>query len=94
MDLEIPEVTIDKLAGLTDAELSKMLGFDEKLKEVREALTDMQALKGKEREFAEEKVQQRFTPNVFPEDFKWIVKDAKRSTGKGQMEDCACDSVI
>lgn len=91
-----PEVSIDGLVALSDEELGKVLGYDKKVEQVRGYLSDMQALTGKAREYAENKIKERFTPNVDNYDFKYIAEDAKRATksGKEAAEDCCCRSVI
>lgn len=90
--LEPPKVDVDKLAALDDAGLMKVLGLDKKVAEARKALDDMAALTGEARKYAEERVRKMFEPHVYPDEFKYIVEEAKRKAKKksGQDEMACC----
>lgn len=89
-------MNIKELAAMDDAALSKAIGYDKKLADARKSLDEMDKLEGKAREYAEDRVAKMFEPHVYPEDFNWIVEDAKRSTKTGKEEacDCCCRSVL
>ena len=89
-------MNIKELAAMDDAGLMEALKLKDKLADAREALDEMDKLEGKAREYAEERITSMFEPHVYPDEFKWIVKDAKRSTKKGmdEMADCGCTSVL
>lgn len=89
-------MNIKELAAMDDAGLMKALKIDSKLAEARKALDDMDKLEGKAREYAEERIKSMFEPHVYPDEFKWIVEDAKRKAknGKDEISDCGCGSVL
>lgn len=88
---------IKTLAAMDDAALSKALKIDQKLEDARKALDDMDKLEGKAREYAEDRIKSMFEPHVYPDEFKWIVDDAKRAAkrdGKEEMAECSCGSIM
>lgn len=92
------DMTIDKLAAMDDSTLLTALGFTKQLENAREAIAEMQKLSGKAREEAESRIENMFAPHVYPNEFKYIVEDAKRAAnrkdGKAALCDCSPCSVL
>lgn len=84
---------IDELAALDDTELAKALGIADKVSKARKDLDEMQKLSGEARKIALERVEKMFKPNIYPEEFNWITKDAEREAerkAKTKAKDCNC----
>ena len=83
---------IAELAAMTDEQLMDIFGFKAKLEDAKEKLAEMAKLDGKAREYAEERIENMLTPNIYTSDMGWIVEDAKRHAKKksGQEEYCDC----
>lgn len=87
-------MTIEEMAGKSDAELQALLGIDKKVKAFREALEEAKGLKPEGRKAVEDRLERMLTPNVYPEDLKYAIEQAKRAEQKGSagakaaMQDC------
>lgn len=96
-ELELPgepeEMTIEKLAKMTDQQLLAAFGFLEQLATAKEQIAEMNKLTGDAREKAQDRIEEMFAPKVYPNEFKYIVESAKRQAkkGTGQDELCNCD---
>jgi hypothetical protein len=73
------DLSIDKLAGMSDQELAHILGFDTQIEKVKADLKAMQELTGDEREKAEENITKIFTPHICAHDFHYALSDAKEN---------------
>lgn len=84
---------IDTLKAKKDPELLELLGLDQKLAVFKEALAEADTLKGEPRKKVEDRINSMLTPNIYPEDLRYAVRDAKRS-GKEEMCNCCPTSVM
>ena len=85
------KMTIERLQGMSDEELAEAFGFKEKLAQAREGIAQLGSLKGKARKEAEDRISRMFEPNVYPDEFKWIAEDAKRSVKRSADDELADD---
>lgn len=83
--------SVATLAALSDAELMDVLGLSQTLKTAKKNIGEMQKLTGKALEYANERVARMLTPNVYPNDFSYIVEDAKRKAKCQTGEEARCD---
>lgn len=82
--------TLDQLASMDDAGLSRALGVDDQIQKARKSITDAAALTGKAKELAEERVQRMFTPPSYAlNDLSYIVEDAKREAKRSARDELA-----
>lgn len=90
--------TISELRKLDDAAILDLLGYVNKVNAFKEHLAEADNLSGKARTIFEEKLDKMLTPNVYPDELGWMIKDSKRqakpSSGKEEMANCCCDSVL
>lgn len=88
--------TPENLLKLTDDELYDLFGLKEQLKKAKEALQKMTTLTGKGRKHAEERLKEMFTPNIYPNEFKYILESAERKnmTVAEKKADCSPCSVL
>lgn len=92
-------MNIEQLTKLSDEELSKRLGFPQKLKAAKEGIAELASLEGYAREEAEERVKKMFEPNIYENEFEYIADDAKRKakkemSGEEQMACCEPHSMM
>lgn len=75
--MKIPK--IKEVLAMTDIELGEFLGHPEQLKDVREELAELDALKGKARDEAEDLWADRIAPKLDSYSLRWIKEDAIRA---------------
>lgn len=89
------KITLDKLKGFTDEQLSEALGFNAKIEDFKSQIAEADSLKGNARKEVEQEIERMFSPRVYPEDLKYKVEHAKhkasRKDGKGEACYCGCD---
>lgn len=88
---------VDKLVGMSDADLQAVLGWDTKMTQIKADIAEMAKLTGKAREEAEKEVTRMLTPSVDAHNIHWALEDAKRAAKKGGKEgmcDCSPTSVM
>lgn len=78
---------IDELTGMDDAALGAKLGFDKKLADAKEHLGELAALTGEARKIAADRVEHMFTPNIYPDEWGWIARDAKREASRSAKDE-------
>lgn len=93
------EGMIEKIMGLSDTELSHLLGHTRKLEQVKEDVHAMHKLTGKARELAEEKLERLLTPEIGEHQFRYALEDAQREakphkTGPEAYADASPTSVV
>jgi hypothetical protein len=71
--------SIATISALSDAELHDLLGHNKELKDVREAIAELQTLKGEARKFAENRIEDMFSPKVYAGSLKYLPDDARRA---------------
>lgn len=86
----MPDI-IDELSGMDDAALSKKLGYTDKVADFRKDLKEAEGLDDASRKIAADNIKRMFEPNIYPDEVKWKIKDAKRQTAKTNAE-CMCDN--
>jgi hypothetical protein len=69
---------IADLVALSDEELMKAFGFDQKLKMARKELEELNKFTGDARSEAEEKVQRMLNPEIYLNELTWIADDIER----------------
>lgn len=83
--------SVETLAKLNDQELMDILGLTQTLKNAKKNIGEMQKLTGKALEYANERVARMLTPNVYLNDFNYIVEDAKRKAKVQTGDQARCD---
>lgn len=86
---------ISELAGKSDDELAKVVGFDQKLKSIRENLEKANGLSGEARKKVVKALERGMAPSTFVfEDLDWQIKDAERQEKTGaspsEIVNCCC----
>lgn len=89
---------ISELMGMDDAALAKKIGIDQKLADAKKHLGELNALEGKAREIAVDRLNHQFTPNVWTDEWGYIASSAKREAKREQsgaevMHDCCPSSL-
>lgn len=96
--VEVPqEHSLASLSAMTDAQLSAVLGFDQKIGKFKNMLAEASALTGDAKKYAEQKIADRLAPRMDSYDMDYIVQDAKRmakKNGKEELADCSPCSCI
>lgn len=89
--------TLATLAAMDDANLCLVFGLDRQLENIKKYLTDMTALTGTARDYAERELASRLTPHVSDDSLKWIIDDAhreavreKKSAMQVLNDECPC----
>lgn len=89
---------IDQLLAMDDTALGSKFGFTQKLEAAKEDLKEAATLKGDARESVVERINSMLTPNIYPDDIGYAVKNAKRkealkgkTTPASLASDCGCD---
>lgn len=95
-ELEMAEEnpSIETLAQLSDAEIGDLLGHPKAIETFKEACGELQALKGKAREWANTRIADMFAPDVSAMRLKFLAEDAVRETKEGAMDDTRPSSVL
>jgi hypothetical protein len=95
-ELEMAEEnpSIETLANLTDAEIGDLLGHPKAIETFKEACAQLQELKGKAREWADERIADMFQPDVSANRLKYLAEDAKIATKEGALNDARPSSVL
>lgn len=84
--------SIKELIAMDDAELSDMLGYKAKVASFRETLKELDALPKDQRKKAEQRVKEKFNPDIYPDSFKWILDDVKREEKCLEINTCCAGS--
>jgi hypothetical protein len=73
---------INTLLALDDAQLSAKLGYDKRLKDFKDNLSEANKLSGKAREKVVDRLDSMLNPKIYDDDLKWTVESAQRLQAK------------
>lgn len=83
---------IDELAGMSDEDLAKKIGLDQKLADAKKHLGELAALSGEARTIAADRIAHQLAPNVWTDEWGYIARDAQREVKRSAMDEMMDDS--